>query len=1100
MKLKILSSTRAGGLMPVVKRGRNLAACLLLVVGSLRAFGVTPEKPRLESMYDQAFQDLSAGKYDEALKALDKIDRVQPDLAESWNLRGVVYMRQGNYPKAESALRKALSIEPKFWNARFNLAEIPFQKKDWPEARNRFEALMAADEPNLQTDVAQLIQYKILLTLILEGKQSTVDWMLNKFETAKNVPALYYSNAAIAFDKGKQKEAAEWVSAAQKHFPEETNKLYAESFYEIGWMQKPGGQPRAEIEIPSTADRANRLNAEAKANFEKAERAFQQRDFEGANRFLDQAEAAAPGDAATSNLRGEILLQRNDLDGAQAMFEKALRLNPKFREAQYNLAQIPFKQGDYEKARDRFESLFADTPGDEKNQAAQLLRYKIYLTLLMQGKKAEAQRLMDQFTFTGDTPALYYAHAAWEFKQGNNDHGADWMRAAERIYSPALNLVFLDSFYDLGWLKKGESTALTLASEITQISAKPSASPIMRLGPVDSLTAPKAAAQPNAGSSIAPVAGEAVATANPGSNPIQPAVSATPSASALNSAAPSAVESASATRPTSAAPQQKSRPTPAIAGAVAKPAPSVAPSRKRSDTSVAGPSAPAEERQSTSVSEMMPRDRDPTTLLIGTLLLLGIVVLVWIVVRQVWRDLVAVPAYESPQPETDRRVSGIVPELDQQGRPERNLISTRLPNPSVNLQAAEPPPTAPTAAAAPAADATEAEPPLPLQDVTSTPEERLRDGEPSATGIEAEEPEPTSEAIIPAMAAADAPVAEESAPDKPSLDMEKTEEEPAGRESIEQEQEPEEQPSLEAEEPPVSQGAPVPELTTALSAEAPIPELTQPETQTPLELLEPESDLAAPIAGHRPSHSDIETPSFAPKVIASEPIQLEPAGFETPAIPPAPTSPPPTPMPMRQPSEPMRTAVQLTFSLEIASVQLTPSLELSGLELRPSSRVVALRVARSEDPQMPTNLDVTCEITRVELSNGAISTIRLAPSAQQKPAVVASPTLNISGLELVSSQGPAPVQLTPAPQEQGSVHLTADFQIAAIEFTPRFEISAIVLNSTSNRVVLQLPGLSSSAVTSAPLFRIERVQLGPSSELGIIQVVAADRPSSAPDA
>src|SRR2546426_5010960 len=50
-------------------------------------------------------------------------------------------MRQGNYDQAESALQEASRIDPKFWNARFNLAEIPFLKKDWPEARKRFEQL-----------------------------------------------------------------------------------------------------------------------------------------------------------------------------------------------------------------------------------------------------------------------------------------------------------------------------------------------------------------------------------------------------------------------------------------------------------------------------------------------------------------------------------------------------------------------------------------------------------------------------------------------------------------------------------------------------------------------------------------------------------------------------------------------------------------------------------------------------------------------------------------------------------------------------------------------------------------------------------------------
>jgi len=38
-------------------------------------------------------------------------------------------MRQGNYDQAESALQEAARIDPKFWNARFNLAEIRSSKK-----------------------------------------------------------------------------------------------------------------------------------------------------------------------------------------------------------------------------------------------------------------------------------------------------------------------------------------------------------------------------------------------------------------------------------------------------------------------------------------------------------------------------------------------------------------------------------------------------------------------------------------------------------------------------------------------------------------------------------------------------------------------------------------------------------------------------------------------------------------------------------------------------------------------------------------------------------------------------------------------------------
>ena len=96
---------------------RNLPVVVLLVLSSFVAYGVNPSRSELEAMYDKAFSAFDEARYDDALKALDAIDLNQPDLAESLNLRGVVYMRQGNFDRAETALRKALSLEPKFWNA-----------------------------------------------------------------------------------------------------------------------------------------------------------------------------------------------------------------------------------------------------------------------------------------------------------------------------------------------------------------------------------------------------------------------------------------------------------------------------------------------------------------------------------------------------------------------------------------------------------------------------------------------------------------------------------------------------------------------------------------------------------------------------------------------------------------------------------------------------------------------------------------------------------------------------------------------------------------------------------------------------------------------
>src|SRR6266699_5122565 len=80
------------------------------------------------------------------------------------------------------------------------------------------------------------------------------------------------------------------------------------------------------------------------------------------------------------------------------------------------------------------------------------------MTLLMEGKESRAHSMMEEFQFTGDTPALYYAQAAWEYKHNNAQKAEDWTNSANKIYSPALNGVFADAFYDVGWLQRPEGT------------------------------------------------------------------------------------------------------------------------------------------------------------------------------------------------------------------------------------------------------------------------------------------------------------------------------------------------------------------------------------------------------------------------------------------------------------------------------------------------------------------------------------------------------------------------------------------------------------------------------------------------------------------
>src|ERR1700694_528262 len=507
---------------------RKFATITVLVLSSFAATNVAPTKAELESMYDKAFREFNAANYPQALKELDAIDARQPDLAEShnlrgvilmrqaeydqaeaalqkalatdpkfWNarfnlaeshnLRGVILMRQAEYDQAEAALQKALATDPKFWNARFNLAEIPFLRKDWAEARKRFDALLQGNAAELQGEAAQLIQYKILLTHLLQGNENMVGSILAKFELSPDTPAANYANAAIALQHKNEKDAKDLLAAAEKNFSPQLNKLFAESLYEVGWLEKPAGQTRAALELTSASERAAKNKAFARSRFEQAQQAYQQRDFTAARKFVDDADAADANQAPILNLRGEILLEQKEFDQAEAEFKKAAKAETKFREAQYNLAQVPFKKKDYATARDRFEALFSRTTGGDKNQASQLIKFKIYMTLLLEGKESRAQKMMEQFQFTGDTPALYYAQAAWEFQHNNPNKATDWIASAKKIYSPALNNLFGDAFYDLGWLQSpslATSPAPATEAASAMAEAQTESSPAIEPSPI----------------------------------------------------------------------------------------------------------------------------------------------------------------------------------------------------------------------------------------------------------------------------------------------------------------------------------------------------------------------------------------------------------------------------------------------------------------------------------------------------------------------------------------------------------------------------------------------------------------------------------------
>ncbi len=455
---------------------RENVLLFLLVLISLGANDVGPTKSELEAMYGAAAQEVNAGRYGAALKQIDAIDARQPDMAAAKNLRGVALMRLGQYGLAEKALQKARELDPELWDARFNLAEVPFLEKHWAEARHRFAALAAEKSEQAQGATADLIQFKILLTWLLQGKEKEAAEVLAQLQEASS-PAYYCGKAAFAFRHKDETEARVALKAAEKTFSAELNKLFRESFYEVGWLEKAEGALPVALETTSEAERV----AQAQKDFGKAERAYRKGNYEDALQLLEAVDGAAPNQAVSYNLRGEILLAQGKADEAETAFRNALAADPQFADARFNLARVPFRKGDYDESRKQFEALLGATTGGAKERRREkLIRYEIFLTLVREGRDAIAQKTMDEFKMMDETPALYYAQAAWAFQHGNFKLGNNWVANAENLYSTELNRSFAAPFADLGWLKGPGTEASPTPIAVAETSPTPTASP----GPV----------------------------------------------------------------------------------------------------------------------------------------------------------------------------------------------------------------------------------------------------------------------------------------------------------------------------------------------------------------------------------------------------------------------------------------------------------------------------------------------------------------------------------------------------------------------------------------------------------------------------------------
>lgn len=192
---------------------------------------------------------------------------------------------------------------------------------------------------------------------------------------------------------------------------------------------------------------AQNQNAELRKQVEQAIEDFKNKKYDAVVAFADSAPLEGGDKAFVLNLKGAALTKKKDYAGAQKAFSEALETAPGMFAAQFNIHEIDFLQGKYPEAVQGFSEMLQGDPTNE------LLGFKVFLAQLKSGDKDAAQKTLSKIRYPGDTPAWYFAQAAWLLEKGENDRASDYLTGARYIF-PGKTELYEESFTDLGWPTK----------------------------------------------------------------------------------------------------------------------------------------------------------------------------------------------------------------------------------------------------------------------------------------------------------------------------------------------------------------------------------------------------------------------------------------------------------------------------------------------------------------------------------------------------------------------------------------------------------------------------------------------------------------------
>lgn len=296
-------------------------------------------------------------QFEQAEREMGDLRKIAAGHPQTSYLQALLAVRQKNYAAARDPIQEVLNVAPNHLPSMLLAGNIEYELKSYAQAERHLHKL-------LQQMPQQLHARKLLAaTLLRTGQPSraleVIQPALKQAPEDSDVLALagqvFLANNNIE-EAGKlfERAAALDPKSAQKRTGLAVSHMAA------------GDSARAFRELESAAAMDG---AQSHADVMLVVGYLQRREFDKAMKAVQNLDKKQPNDPITYQLKAAVQLARNDVVGARASFDQALKIDPTNFAASFNLARLDVRDRKLDSARQRFETILSK---DAKNSQAAL--------------------------------------------------------------------------------------------------------------------------------------------------------------------------------------------------------------------------------------------------------------------------------------------------------------------------------------------------------------------------------------------------------------------------------------------------------------------------------------------------------------------------------------------------------------------------------------------------------------------------------------------------------------------------------------------------------------------------------------------------------